>query len=403
MSEVPDEVPQKPNQPSSGPESAGTSDQDSRLTNSARALALGALLSGRSRAIEGIEQDVELLGVPLTLRRPTSWDDRQEALEQSDDVLRQLNAEEVIERESTRRRSIASRSTAPRYADQRIQLWEQLTDGYEAVPLAYAWLRLVMNEDDPLLAVSGAAALSHWQRPSKMPAEQVPTVLQKARTDVTTLIEDTDPLVSAIAQAATGTQSRTAVRLSQRLGVRRLNDALPEDDASLLIHGTFAYAEDWWYPGGEFHTYVKAHVRPNLYDVGDPFLWSGRYRANDRRVAAARLADWLEAKGTTGLDCVFAHSYGGAVALQSTTHGVCMKSAVLLSTPVDDYEVEWRNIERAVSLRIHCDLVLLAARSKQRFTANVEENWMDSWFVRHGLSHDAGAWVADGWPSVLGL
>lgn len=391
------------NQPSVGPESAGATDQNSRLTNSARTLALGAILSGRRRALDGIEQDVQRLGVPLTLGRPTSWNERQEALAQSDDVLRQVGAEEVFDREAARRLSLASRSTLPRYAEQRVQLWEQLRGGgYEAVPLAYAWLRLILNEDDPLLAVSGSAALSHWQRPSKVPEEQVPGVLRKARTDLATLIEDTDPLVNAIAQAATGVQSRTAARLSARPSPRS-DASLPEDDASLLVHGTFAYAEDWWYPGGEFHDYIKTHVRPNLYDRGDPFLWSGRYRATDRRVAAARLADWLDAKGMMGLDCVLAHSYGGAVALQATMHGVHMDTAVLLSTPVDDYEVEWRNIRRAVSLRIHCDLVLLAARSKQRFTANVEEHWMDSWFIRHGLSHEASAWIAADWPAVLGL
>lgn len=155
MSEISDGVPERPNRPSAGPESAGATDQDSRLTNSARTLALGAVLSGRTRAVDGIRQDVQQLGVPLTLGRPTSWDERQEALAQSDDVLRQVDAEEVIDRESVRRISIASRSTEPRYASQRVQLWEQLRGGYEAVPLAYAWLRLIMSEDDPLLAVSG--------------------------------------------------------------------------------------------------------------------------------------------------------------------------------------------------------------------------------------------------------
>lgn len=403
MSELFGDGPEITNQPSVGPESAGATDQGSRLTNSARTLALGAILSGRSRAIDGIEQDVQQLGVPLTLRRPTSWDERQEALAQSDEVLRQVGADELFERETARRLSIASRSTMPRYANQRVQLWEQLRGGgYEAIPIAYAWLRLILNEDDPLLAVAGAAALSHWQRPSKMPEEQVPSVLRKARTDVATLIEDTDPLVSAIAQAATGVQSRTAAGISARPSPRS-DHRSPEEDASLLVHGTFAYAEDWWYPGGEFHGYIKTHVRSNLYDHGDPFLWSGRYKAKDRRVAAARLADWLDAKGMMGLDCMLAHSYGGAVALQSTMHGVHMDTAVLLSTPVDDYEVEWRNIRRALSLRIHCDLVLLAARSKQRFTANVEEHWMDSWFVRHGLSHEASAWIAGDWPATLGL
>jgi len=172
---------------------------------------------------------------------------------------------------------------------------------------------------------------------------------------------------------------------------------------SLLVHGTFAFPEKWWFPGGDFHDYVKQEIRSNVYDAKDTFWWSGRYKARDRAVGAERLAGWVEAKGAARLDTVFAHSYGGAVALQATQWGLEMETAVLLSTPVDNYEVEWRNIGRAVSLRIHCDLVLLAARTKQRFTANVEEHWIDSWFVKHAASHESSIWEAGGWASVLGL
>jgi hypothetical protein len=91
------------------------------------------------------------------------------------------------------------------------------------------------------------------------------------------------------------------------------------------------------------------------------------------------------------------------VALQATVLGLQMDTLVLLSVPVDNYEVEWRHIGRAVSLRIHCDLVLLAARTKQRFTANVAENWIDSWFVSHSMSHEADVWSNDDWATKLGL
>jgi len=82
---------------------------------------------------------------------------------------------------------------------------------------------------------------------------------------------------------------------------------------------------------------------------------------------------------------------------------VKMDTAVLLSVPVANYEVEWRNIRRAVSLRIHCDLVLLAARAKQRFTSNVEEHWIDSWFVHHASSHHRTTWEDGHWADLLGL
>jgi pimeloyl-ACP methyl ester carboxylesterase len=170
-----------------------------------------------------------------------------------------------------------------------------------------------------------------------------------------------------------------------------------------MIHGTFAFTEGWWFPGGDFHQYVKATVRPNLYDLKDTFWWSGRYKPKDRNMGTERLVGWLSAKGDPEVDTVFAHSYGGAVALQATTQGLRMKTAVLLSVPVGNYEVEWRNIGRAVSLRIHCDLVLLAARTKQRFTANVEEHWLDSWFVHHGSSHDPDVWATEGWARTLGI
>src|SRR4051794_35815464 len=101
-------------QPQPEPESAGRADEGARLTNSARALSLGALLLGRRRAIEGIESDIERLGVPLSLGRALSAEERRSALLESEQVLRRVQASEVIEREFSRRSSIASRSREPR-------------------------------------------------------------------------------------------------------------------------------------------------------------------------------------------------------------------------------------------------------------------------------------------------
>ncbi len=76
---------------------------------------------------------------------------------------------------------------------------------------------------------------------------------------------------------------------------------------------------------------------------------------------------------------------------------------VLLSVPVENLPIEWRNIERAVSLRIHADLVLLAARRRQFFTENVEENYLPRWFRAHSDSHDPDVWKAEGSKAKLRL
>ena len=104
-----------------------------------------------------------------------------------------------------------------------------------------------------------------------------------------------------------------------------------------------------------------------------------------------------------GLNALFAHSYGGIIALNATTHGLKVKDLVLLSVPAENVPVEWRNIERAVSLRIHMDLVLLAARRPQYFTENVEENYLPYWFWRHSDSHDPEIWQSEKCPQLLGL
>lgn len=386
--------------PNREPLSAGLYDENARLTNAARALALGALLSGRLRAVEGIEDDLGALGVPLDLARPTSWEQRRSALVESDALLRQVAAPDVVEREFSPRPRVGSRSTEPRFPEQRIQLWQRLAQASQPVPIAFAWLRLLMAEDDPLLAASASGALSHWRRPAGSEEGDIPPALIRARANVDALAEDVDDLTSAIAQASAGVPSS---RAEQAARLRMVRGEPHNASISLMIHGTFAFTERWWFPGGDFHEYVKTNVCPNLYDLQDTFWWSGRYKTKDRLMGAERLAGWVIAKGNPELDTVFAHSYGGAVALQATTHGLRMKTAVLLSTPVDNYEVEWRNIERAVSLRIHCDLVLLAARTKQRFTSNVEEHWLDSWFVQHGLSHDPDVWATNGWARTLGM
>lgn len=384
-------------QPRGDSASAGLGDSDSRLTNSARALSLGVLLSGRRAAIDGIEKELETLGVPLTLSATRSWHERRRLLDESDGVLREVDAEFVHEREANPSGRLEARTTQPLFPEQRVALWDRLKQSNEE-SVAYAWLRLLMAEEDPLLVASAAGALSHWRRPGGTEDRGVPQPLIRSKGAVAILSRDPDELTSAVAQASL----REAASRPRRLVRPQRETGDESGNLSLLVHGTFSFTGDWWYPGGDFHEYIASEVRSNLYSAKDTFWWSGRYKAKDRRVGAQRLAGWVEAKKKT-LDTVFGHSYGGAVALHATMFGLRAETVVLLSTPVDPFEVEWRNIDRAVSLRIHCDLVLLAARSKQKFTANVEEHWLDQWFVHHDASHSPAVWSEGNWATELGL
>jgi len=154
---------------------------------------------------------------------------------------------------------------------------------------------------------------------------------------------------------------------------------------------------------GDFHTYIRNEVRQDLFSGYHAFQWSGRYRKRDRDVAAERLAGWVRDVVGHGLNAVFAHSYGGIIALNATTRGLLVNDLVLLSVPAENVPVEWRNIRRAVSLRIHMDLVLLAARRRQYFTENVEENYLPYWFWRHRSSHDPEIWQSEKCSEMLGL
>jgi pimeloyl-ACP methyl ester carboxylesterase len=117
-------------------------------------------------------------------------------------------------------------------------------------------------------------------------------------------------------------------------------------------------------------------------------------------ISTKRLAEWYT---NCPLHTLFAHSHGGTVALLATRHGLMVKELILLSAPAEPVEVEWRNVGRAVSLRIHVDLILLANRRRQFFTENVEERLLPQWFVRHDATHNPAVWHHHGVKQMLGL
>jgi pimeloyl-ACP methyl ester carboxylesterase len=268
---------------------------------------------------------------------------------------------------------------------------------------------MVMTDREPIAAAAAASALSSWRRTGDKP---VPTTLESAR-DLLSLYADLSiPEVQTIAEAGltaiTGTDARTASQLTNDGATSSssssgLSRGVRRRPTSLMVHGTRAWREAWWFTGGAFHTYVRQNVRSDLFNGRNTYSWSGAHRRRDRRLAAERLAGWTEDTIGGPLNTIFAHSYGGSIALEATAYGLSMRDLVLLSTPVENVRVEWRSIKRAQSLRIHLDIVLLATRLPQRFTENVEEHYLPHWFWNHGDSHDPDIWVAEACAKDLGL
>jgi hypothetical protein len=163
------------------------------------------------------------------------------------------------------------------------------------------------------------------------------------------------------------------------------------------VHGTFARNAAWYQPGGDFHTYVRTSVRPNLYSQPDFFFWSGGYSDAARAVAATDLCDWVSARGLAGLD-PFGHSHGANVLLLATQAGLTAGVLILLSCPVhvDKYYPNFANVSRVVSIRVRMDLVILADGGGQRFSdPRIEEHVLPVWFD-HQATHDPGVWQTYG-------
>ncbi|WP_434317439.1 hypothetical protein [Leifsonia sp. P73] len=174
---------------------------------------------------------------------------------------------------------------------------------------------------------------------------------------------------------------------------------------STLIHGTWAWQADWWYPGGDFHTHVAGRLRPTLYDDGMPFSWSGELSGQHRAIAARRLQDWLAtATGGAGVGTVFAHSYGGEVAVRAVNNGCPIAQLVLLSAPIHRHHRRaLPHIPDVVDIRLRFDLVLTGALAKQRLRGpRVRNRIISKAFWQHGVTHDPALWQGEGLDAFVG-
>jgi hypothetical protein len=173
---------------------------------------------------------------------------------------------------------------------------------------------------------------------------------------------------------------------------------------SLLVHGTFARDSSWWQPGGDFHSYALANVRPDLYSASDRFEWSGGYSDAARALGATQLRDWVDAHGLSGLD-VFGHSHGANISMLATQNGLTAGTLVLMSCPVHvpKYIADFTRVARVVSIHVHFDLVILSDRGGQRFNhPNIEEHVLPVWF-NHSATHDPDVWRKHHVKTLLGL
>jgi hypothetical protein len=179
---------------------------------------------------------------------------------------------------------------------------------------------------------------------------------------------------------------------------------------SLIVHGTWAYDERWWRPGvGDFHRYIKDNVRPNLWARPSGYYWSGRYQVADRDWAIHDLLSWVAQHCLRGVDTLFAHSYGGQVAMRAVAAGLDVRTLVFLSTPFfSDDRPSLLAIQRRCrirSFRTQNDLVLFADKltrfaknplSPKPITPPFSEHRIGGLFTGHSATHDPDTWKKKG-------
>jgi hypothetical protein len=215
-------------------------------------------------------------------------------------------------------------------------------------------------------------------------------------------LDSADPLVARLAATALARIAPEDERLRALLRRRPSRSPRRRSHTSLLVHGTFARSSTWWQPGGDFHEYLRTDVRPDLYSAADRFEWSGGWSDAARALGAADLHAWVDARGLAGLD-LFTHSHGGSVAMLASQGGLAIGELVMLSCPVHaaEYWPDFSWVGRAVSIRVHMDLVILVDGGGQKFQdPRIDEHVLPIWFD-HFATHDPEVWRDHDVPSML--
>ena len=200
-------------------------------------------------------------------------------------------------------------------------------------------------------------------------------------------------------QSTDGPSDSGAVPAGQSPGAQPLT--------SMMVHGTWGWKGDWWYPGGDFHSYVKQKIRPRLYSDGMEFAWSGAYSQEQRLTAGDRFSRWVRSYSpAAGLGTVFAHSYGGEVVARAINTGAPVDELVLLSAPVNVHHLAALDrVTRVVDVRLDFDIVLALGRESQRLPSHprVTECVVDKAFWKHGATHAPEFWNDEDVAARVGL
>jgi hypothetical protein len=244
----------------------------------------------------------------------------------------------------------------------------------------------------PHALVRAAAALSYFGLTSE-PSRLIGILEDCAQSD--------DDLVRAVAATGLARLAPESPRLAELS--RRTTQVTRGSSAhtSLLVHGTWAANEQWWKPGGNFHSYLLNGIRPDLYAGADAFSWSGIYSEAARAIAAIELQGWLAGHGIQN-PYLLTHSHGGSVAMLATQNGLNTGPLVLLSCPVHPiYMPDFTRTGPVVSIRVKLDLVILADGGGQKFNdPRIREKILPIWFD-HSATHDPAVWQRYNLPSVI--
>lgn len=209
-----------------------------------------------------------------------------------------------------------------------------------------------------------------------------------------------DPVTRSLAQAAflpreeaddaaeTPLSTSTQPSTSAAPGVKPL---------STMIHGTAAWKNPWWRPGGDFHDFILKNRRPQLYAGGARFSWSGAYKNGHRQQAGLDFCDWAAEMAPGGLQTVLAHSYGGEVAARAVSGGASVDELVLLSTPVTREVTKAVPLTTIIDVRLRLDPMLALARRPQHFKKkyNVKRVILKGWRLNHSSTHDPVVWAQE--------
>jgi hypothetical protein len=249
---------------------------------------------------------------------------------------------------------------------------------------AAALLEAGLRHPDQLVRV--AAAASYFD---------VTTESRRAVRELESGLSSRDLLTRDVAAYALAHIDPKNPKLDKILRAKRRRLSRKPSHTSTIIHGTWAADSPWWQPvpAGDFWHYIHDNVDGSLYGASDRFQWTGGYSDLARSQGGDKLFNWVKAHQLDGLD-VFTHSHGGSVAMLANHEGTQVGRMVLLSCPVHwpKYTPDFTRVGRAISVRVHLDLVILADRGGQHFEdARIEEHVIGVWFD-HFATHKPDVW-----------